>query len=202
MEPCRSPGDPASEPSDPLSAPVVDQASEGEATQQQAIQAQYLNLQQRGLSGANWFFWIAGLSLVNSVILLSGSNTYFVIGLGVTLVADLFANAMAQEHPQVATVVTAVAFGFDLVVALVVVLFGWLARKRFQSIYALGMFLYLLDGAVYVWAEDWMSVAFHAFALFCMWSGFSSFRQLNALERALAQPTLAPTQVPGNPQGF
>lgn len=170
--------------------------------QQAALQAQLQGLQQRGWNGANWFFWIAGLSLVNSVILLSGSDTHFVIGLGVTLVADVIAKVAAEHHPEAGTLLKALAFGFDLVVLLGVVLVGWLARNRYQVIYALGMILYLLDGLIYVLVQDWMSFGFHVFALFCMWSGFTSFRQLNALERELTYPSLAEVPAPANPQGF
>ena len=38
------------------------------------------------MSGASWFWWIAGLSLVNSIMTHSGSDTGFIIGLGFTLV--------------------------------------------------------------------------------------------------------------------
>ena len=36
------------------------------------------------LSGANWFFWIAGLSLVNSLIILFSGEWSFIVGLGAT----------------------------------------------------------------------------------------------------------------------
>jgi len=35
-------------------------------------------------SGASWFFWIAGLSVINAVILLAGGSWNFLIGLGIT----------------------------------------------------------------------------------------------------------------------
>ena len=35
--------------------------------------------------GARWFWWIAALSLVNTVLIHSGSQTSFVIGLGLGL---------------------------------------------------------------------------------------------------------------------
>src|SRR4051794_33834386 len=35
-------------------------------------------------SGADWFFWIAGLSLVNSFVALSGKGWGFILGLGIT----------------------------------------------------------------------------------------------------------------------
>lgn len=40
--------------------------------------------------GANWFFWIAGLSLVNSVLWLLGTNTFMVMGLASSMVATGF----------------------------------------------------------------------------------------------------------------
>ena len=152
----------------------------------QRLAAAILALHQGGQRGANWFFWVSGLSLVNSVILLTGGQTFFVIGLGVTLVADAIATGVAQQNPEIATAVKVFAAGFDLLVALVVAAFGWLARKRFLAVFAVGMALYLLDGLfLFVLFQDWMSVAFHAFALFCMWKGFNAYRQLGALDRAL-----------------
>jgi hypothetical protein len=151
----------------------------------QAVVARLQELRQRGRNGANWFFWVAGLSLVNSVIMLSGGDTYFVIGLGVTLIADAIAREVGQQQPDIAQIVKGVFFGFDVIVAVVVIGFGWLAVRRYQVVYALGMILYLLDGLLFVLAQDWFSAGFHAFALFCMWTGFSAYRQLNAAEQAL-----------------
>lgn len=36
---------------------------------------------QQAKSGANWFFWIAGMSIFNSLIQLLGGSLNFVIGL-------------------------------------------------------------------------------------------------------------------------
>jgi fatty acid desaturase len=41
-------------------------------------------------SGANWFIWIAGLSLVNSALFAIGSNWAFFLGLGATQFVDAF----------------------------------------------------------------------------------------------------------------
>ena len=41
-------------------------------------------------SGANWFIWIAGLSLVNSVLFVAGSDWAFFLGLGATQFSDAF----------------------------------------------------------------------------------------------------------------
>lgn len=142
-------------------------------------------LRQLGRTGANWYFWVAGLSLVNSAIMLSGGNTHFVIGLGITFMADIMANVIGQQHPEHAQMLKLGVLGFDLIVAAVVVGFALLSRKRFLFIFGLGMVLYLLDGLIFVWIQDWMSVAFHAYALYGLWGGVNAFRQLKQVEQAL-----------------
>ena len=42
------------------------------------------------ISAARWFWWIAGLSLVNTVLFYSGSDTSFVIGLAMTTLSSVF----------------------------------------------------------------------------------------------------------------
>ena len=156
------------------------------------LRAEILQLHERGTSGANWFFWIAALSLVNSLILLSDGERHFVVGLGVTLVSDSIAVVVARENPDIAMIAKSIAFGFALCVAGGVCLFGWLSRRAILPIFALGMILYLLDALIYLLVGDWMSVGFHGFALFCMWGGFAAFQRMKAiradLERRLAAP--------------
>jgi hypothetical protein len=163
----------------------------------ESLRAELGQLHARGVSGAGWFFWIAALSLINSAILLGGGDRHFVVGLGVTLVTDSVASAIAEENPEIAGVTKGVAFGFDLFVAAIVCLFGWLSRRGILPIFALGMFLYLLDGLIYVLVGDWMSVGFHAFVLFGMWSGFSAYRQMKAIKSRLELQLAAATAPPG-----
>ena len=59
-------------------------------------------------SAARWFWWIAGLSLVNTILVHSGSETSFVIGLGFTLIADY----VFQSMKLIAFAVDALALGF------------------------------------------------------------------------------------------
>src|SRR5690349_21130602 len=44
--------------------------------------------------GANWFYWIAGLSLVNSAIFAFGGQVSFILGLSYTQVIDVFSDAI------------------------------------------------------------------------------------------------------------
>src|SRR5437763_16327974 len=95
-----------------------DTLAEGErrrAAERQADEAAARPLYQQGRNGSNWFYWVAGLSLVNSISLHTGGNVFFVVGLGVTLVADTLAQGVAEHHPEGAATAKALAFGFDIV---------------------------------------------------------------------------------------
>ena len=47
--------------------------------------------------GANWFFWIAGLSVINSLIITFGGEMSFVIGLGITQFIDGISIALKEN---------------------------------------------------------------------------------------------------------
>lgn len=128
--------------------------------------------------GANWFFWIAGLSLANTGMAFTGSDRSFVLGLAVTQVADAFAKVMVERGGPAS--LHSLAMGFDVLVAGLLVGAGVLARRRVAWAYAAGMILYLLDAALCGVFQVWMSLAFHALALFYLWSGFSALRTLRA----------------------
>src|SRR5688572_28411552 len=57
-----------------------------------AITADQQHLEMRLKSGASWFYWIAGLSIINSIAALSGAGWGFIVGLGVTQIVDEFAS--------------------------------------------------------------------------------------------------------------
>src|SRR5207244_13237758 len=72
----------AAQPASPPSPATSATAGTASAERQQ-IEAQ-------SRRGALWFYWIAGLSLVNSVVTLAGLNWRFIIGLGMSqIVATL-----------------------------------------------------------------------------------------------------------------
>jgi hypothetical protein len=135
-----------------------------------------LKLANTAKSGAGWFYWIAGLSLINSILMLSESDWGFFIGLGITQVFDGFALSLGGSGKLVALVL-------DLLVAGVFVFFGVFANKRHAWAFIVGMVLYALDGLIFLAFGDWLSVGFHVFALFCILAGFSANQKLQALQR-------------------
>ena len=158
---------------------------EERAAARRAAEARIFALRQSGLKGANWFFWVAGLSIVNSIVAHTGGDRYFVVGLGVTLVVDGLAKAIGAQHANLQGVLMAFAIGFAVAVAIMVTGFGLLARKGYVIPFAVGMILYLCDGLIFLLFQDFLSVAFHGWALVWMWNGLSAFRKIKAIEADL-----------------
>jgi hypothetical protein len=161
---------------------------------QQTLMQAVLRLQSQLKSGANWFYWVAGLSLINSLILLFGGKWSFIIGLGITQMVDGIAGAIANDaNARASLILKLVAFFVDLVVAGIFVLFGVFANKGYKWSFIIGMILYALDGLIFLLVQDWLSIGFHLFALYSVYSGLRALGQLKSLEQAIAaDPNIAP----------
>ena len=175
----------------PYQSPEVTEPPEIEVEQAPAyspLEAQIAVLMHQGKNGANWFYWIAALSVANTLIMFVGGNIAIVFGLATTYFGGAIAEVAAQNDPQSAAIARAVGSCFTLVIALIFCGFGWLANKRFQSMYFIGMGLYLLDGLLFLPLGMWICAASHAYAVYIMWGGFQAFRQLRTLEMKLMDP--------------
>ena len=143
---------------------------------------EHADLEQRYKSGANWFYWIAGLTLVTSIISYTGGEWRFLISLGTTQVIDALA---ASEELGGAPLV--VALVLDVILAAVFVVFGVLANKKFLWAYILGMAIFVLDGLVSLLVQDLIGVVAHVVVLIFMVPGFMAGRKLVELEEMMAQ---------------
>jgi len=122
-------------------------------------------------SGASWFYWIAGMSLINSIAAASGSDWRFIVGLGATQIFD----AVGAGFGGAGKIVT---LALDLLVVGLLVLFGIFGNKRHLWAFIVGMGLFALDTLVFLFVQDWIGVAFHVFVLFCLFRGFAACRAL------------------------
>jgi hypothetical protein len=130
---------------------------------------QHKALEAQRRSGGQWFYWVAGLSLINAVLVLAGQEWRFVLGLGVTQLVQelaLFADGGTKAG--------LIGLG---VIALFAAL-GQRAVSGHQWAFLLGMVLYALDGAIFLLIQDWVGVGFHAFALVMIFRGYAAARQL------------------------
>jgi hypothetical protein len=130
-------------------------------------------------SGANWFYWIAALSVVNSVIIACGANWNFVVGLGITQIIDFVAAGVAQDlNPTAAMILTGIALAISVTIAGMFAGMGYLAKRAHTWVFIIGMLVYACDGLLFVLFQEWLSVGFHAFALFGLFAGFKASQQL------------------------
>ena len=124
-------------------------------------------------SGASWFYWIAGLSLINSIVAFTGSDWRFIVGLGVTQVFDAVGIGFGGAGKFVVLLL-------DLLVAGMFITFGVFGNKRHLWAFIAGMVLFALDGVIFILAQDWIGVGFHAFVLYCFFRGLQACRELRA----------------------
>lgn len=132
-------------------------------------------------SSASWFWWVAGLSLINSVGAMFDSSYGMVLGLGITQMIDaIFLYGADGESASPTLAVRGVHLALVLAIAGVFVAIGVAAKRHSAMAFVVGMALYLADALVYVMASDWIGVGFHAFVLFMLWGGYATLRAIQA----------------------
>jgi len=147
---------------------------------------QKLRAEQIVKSGAGWFLAIAGLSIVNSVLTMSGARFHFIFGLGITDFVDVIGRRSGDTGITLAFVVNLFIAGF----------FAWFwhfGRKGEKWAFLTGMALYVMDALLLIPFRDLLGLAFHAYALYRIYSGMQGIPVLQELQRRLA-PAGAPIE--------
>ena len=152
-------------------------------------------LELRLTRSAQWFYWIAGLSLIN--VFAAKEHFEFMFGSGAVEVAPAFGQTTAIV--------------IDVIIVGAFALFGFLASKRQTWAFILGMILYAADGAIYVLLQDYLPALFHAYVLYVLYLGVRASMTLNSTlvdTRSMVMPhaAVAPSAVaavqqpvPGDP---
>jgi len=154
------------------------------AADQTALIAQKLRVEQALKGSSSWFIIIAALSLVNSVLFLTGAKIHFIFGLGLTQIVD----AVAHNVGSAGVVLDLIING---TIAAVFVLFWNFARKGEKWAWLAGMGLYVLDGLILLLFKDFLSVAFHGWALYRMSTGLKLLPVMEKLNRSSASGTIS-----------
>ena len=94
---------------------------------QLAVIQRKLYLDGRIRSGVNWFFWIAGFSLINTIVYLFGGQLTFVVGLGITQIIDGVMSVIAKDFGANGMIVRVIGFAIDIAIAGVFVAFREIA---------------------------------------------------------------------------
>lgn len=132
-------------------------------------------------SCASWFFWIAAMTVINSLMIHSGSETSFMIGLTISMVMDA-ATAAAGSTAKI------IAASFDAVCVAGLVFLGSKARRGLRWAFVVGIVLYGLDTLLSLVAPNVISIALHGWALFSMGLGLRAAGKLRVAEAAASVP--------------
>jgi len=164
--------EPAPQPAQP---PVPDRAFEMDS-----LRAAVAELTRRMKSGANNFYWIAALSVINSLVIEFGGSSYFVVGLASTLIVDTifveFANSAGGS-----LVVKLIGLAISVFIAGIFALFGLFANRGKSWAFIVGMVLYVLDTLLMLAFQEWMGLIFHGFFLFGLFGGLRALNELKKL---------------------
>ena len=155
------------------------------------------SLRRQMKSGAYNFYWIAGLSMANSIFFVFSTRSAFVVGLGITQFIDTLSHNIAQSYPNAVLLVRLIGLLPDLFICSVLAYSGYLAAKGHRWAFIAGIMLYGLDGILTLVSSDFIGFGFH---LFFLWFLFSGLQALNKLKKIL--PETAPTPIlPKKPVG-
>ena len=163
----------------PVASPAMNNltASPLAAPPDQLIAQARFNLA-RSITAARWFYWIAGLSVLNSIIKIAGGKVVFVFGLGTTQITDYIFSK--NDSPAIGLVIA-------VLISAVYVLFGFFATKRQMWAFATGLVLYILDGLIFLpsFSIAWFQLLFHGYIIYRIINGIIATQRFQQ-----AEPTL------------
>lgn len=153
-------------------------------------QVRYLKSQLKNSSG--WFYWIAGLSIANSIGSLLGLSISFVVGLGASLFVDALAMRLSEyaTKPGISGIMLGAGFLFNLFIAGIFALCGLLSRKEKLWALIIGLILYSGDTILMLVFKDWFGALFHAWALYGLFKGIGAIKKIKMIQEAIPETAI------------
>ena|SRR5687768_9153254 len=123
------------------------------------------------LHGADWFFWLAILSVINSLIVYFYHTPNTPIALGLTQWLDGTAGGL---NPTMTTT----SLLINILIAGVLAAFGVLARRGSDIAFVVGIFFYVIDAFLMIGMKDFFGFGVHLLGLFFLVKGLLASRHL------------------------
>ena len=123
------------------------------------------------LHSADWFFWLAILSVINSLIVFYYKTPNTPIALGITQWLDGTSSGFNAS-------MTTGGLVTNLLVAGVLVAFGLMARRGSDIAFVVGIFLYVIDAFLTIGLRDVFGFGVHLIALFFLVKGLLASRHI------------------------
>lgn len=127
-------------------------------------------------AGANWFFWLAALSVLNTlaVYFIGTSNGPF--SLGLTQWVDGTRGPLTSE--AFSPPLTAFGLVVNILIAAGFAGFGYLARRGNDVAFLIGIFIYVVDALLSIGLRDFWGFSFHIVAFFFLFRGLLASRHV------------------------
>jgi len=123
------------------------------------------------LHGADWFLWLALLSVINSLLVYFYNTPNSPMALGITQWVD-------GTHGGIKAAMSTEALIMNVLIAGVLAVFGLLARRGSDLAFVVGIFLYAIDGMLVIGLRDFFAFGVHLVGLFFLTNGLLARRHL------------------------
>jgi len=123
------------------------------------------------LHGADWFFWIAILSVINSLVVYFYQTPNTPVALGLTQWLD-------GTNAGINSAMTPGWLTTNILIAAVLAMFGLLARRGNDLAFVVGIFLYIVDAMLIIGMKDFFGFGVHLIGLFFLCKGLLASRHI------------------------
>jgi hypothetical protein len=131
----------------------------------------------RARHAASWFYVIAAMSLINSLLSVYQANASFLAGLGVSQLIEAASLALRESaNPRSSVVILGAGLMLNVVVSAAFALFGLLASRGSRRAFVVGMVIFGLDTVLVLWFRDYVGIVYHLIVLHLLFSGLRAGR--------------------------
>jgi hypothetical protein len=157
-----------------------------------------MTLENKIKSQINTFYWIAALSVINSIVYFTGGKISFVIGLAFTQIVDVFSSRLAKRlSSTTGSIIQVFGILIDILLAGLFVLIGYFGLKYHKKTIIAGIVLYALDGLLLLVLQDWFAFLFHVWMLVLLIRGLISIITLKKLQASVMPGYIQSMPAPG-----
>ena len=123
------------------------------------------------LHGADWFLWLAILSVINSLVVYFYNTPNSPVALGLTQWLD-------GTHGGIKASMSSGALVINIMIAGALAMFGLLGRRGSDIAFVVGIFLYVIDAFLVAGLKDFFAFGVHLVALFFLVKGLLASRHI------------------------
>jgi len=141
-------------------------------------------------NGANWFYWIAALTIINIVLIAVGSPIILAFGMAVPELGMYLAFDWDTGELDRTLMWSGIALG--VILSAVCAAIGWFSNQGNKMIFGVGIALIALDTLLFIFPLfSIIALVVHGYALWAMVNGIFALIKLQRLEGELAAVTPA-----------